>query len=128
VEIGGQPIPAGDQVIVIVGAVNRDPAQFADPERLDVGRPLEQNRHLSFAAGPHYCLGAALARLEAQVALDTILRRLRDLELVTTEPEYREHFVLRGVKELRVRFSPASPPSPPSPPASPASPAAVPLR
>ncbi len=114
-EIGGRPIPAGDQVIVVVGAANRDPEQFPDPDRLDVGRPLEQNRHLSFAAGPHYCLGAALARLEAQVALNTIIRRLPDLELVTTAPEYREHWVLRGVKELRVAFSPTSPTSPTGP-------------
>jgi cytochrome P450 len=106
VEVGGQSIAAGDQVIVVVGAANRDPAQFPDADRLDVGRPERENRHLSFAAGPHFCLGAALARLEAQAAIGTLLRRTADLELITTEPEYREHFVLRGVKELRVRFSP----------------------
>jgi cytochrome P450 len=107
IEVGGQPIGAGEQIIVVIGAANRDPAQFADPERLDVGRPERENRHLSFAAGPHFCLGASLARLEAQVAIGTLLRRLDDLQLVTTEPAYREHFVLRGVQELRVRFSPA---------------------
>jgi cytochrome P450 len=103
VEVGGQLIPAGEQVIVVVGAANHDPAQFTDADRLDVGRPPEQNRHLSFAAGPHFCLGASLARLEAQVAVSTLLRRFPMLELLTTRPEYREHFVLRGVKELRVR-------------------------
>lgn len=103
----GQLIPAGEQVIVVVGAANHDPAQFPDGDRLDIGRPLEQNRHLSFAAGPHFCLGASLARLEAQIALSTLLRRFPHLELVTTQPEYREHFVLRGVKELRVRVDAA---------------------
>jgi cytochrome P450 len=103
VEVGGQPIPKGDQLILVVGAMNRDPGQFADPERLDVARPIEQNRHLSFSGGPHYCLGASLARLEAQVAIGTLLGRFPDLELVTTRPDYREHFVLRGVKELKVR-------------------------
>ncbi len=89
---------------MVLGAVNRDPAQFADPDRLDVGRT--PNRHLAFAAGPHFCLGAALARLEAQVAFSSILRRLPDLELVTTEPTYRAHFVIRGIQELRVAFPP----------------------
>jgi cytochrome P450 len=103
VEIAGQPIGAGEQVIVVVGAANRDPAQFPDAERLDLGR--QENKHLSFAAGPHFCLGAALARLEAQLAINTLLRRFPHLELVTTEPEHREHFVLRGVKELLVDFS-----------------------
>lgn len=105
IQVGGRTIPAGDQVIVVVGAANRDPAQFADPDRLDVGRPIEQNRHLSFAAGPHYCLGASLARLEAQIALGALLRRFPTLELLTTEPQVRAHFVLRGVSELRVGFS-----------------------
>ena len=102
VEVAGQPIPAGEQLILVVGAMNRDPAQFPDPDRLDITRP-EANRHLSFSGGPHYCLGASLARLEAQVALTSLLARCPDLELVTTEPAYRDHFVLRGVHELRVR-------------------------
>ena len=105
VEVGGpegQLIPAGEQVIVVVGAANHDPGQFADADRLDISRPLEQNRHLSFAAGPHFCLGASLARMEAQVAISTLLDRFPRLELLTTRPEHREHFVLRGVKELRV--------------------------
>ena len=108
VEVDGTRIEAGEQVAVVIGACNRDPAQFADPDRLDLGRE-EAHRHLSFAAGAHYCLGAALARLEAQVAVGTLVQRLDDLELVTTQPRYRDHFVLRGVHELRVAFSPASP-------------------
>ncbi|MGH9280848.1 MAG: cytochrome P450 [Acidimicrobiales bacterium] len=102
VEVGGQSLPAGEQVIVVVGAANRDPAQFPDPDRLDVGRA--DNRHLAFAGGPHFCLGASLARMEAQLAINTMLRRLPGLELVTTAPAYREHFVLRGVEELWLRF------------------------
>ena len=105
VEVDGTVIEAGEQVAVVIGACNRDPDHFPDPDRLDLSR--EDNRHLSFAAGAHYCLGAALARLEAQVAVGTLVRRLENLELVTTEPRYRDHFVLRGVHELRVAFSPA---------------------
>ncbi len=111
VEVDGTVIEAGEQVAVVIGACNRDPAHFADPDRLDITRE-EAHRHLSFAAGAHYCLGAALARLEAQVAIGTLVRRLENLELVTTEPRYRDHFVLRGVHELRVAFTPASPGSP----------------
>ena len=107
IDVGGVTIPAGEQMIVVVGAANHDPAQFADPDHLDVGRPERENRHLSFSAGPHFCLGASLARLEAQVAIDTLLRRLSDFDLVTTAPTYRDHFVLRGVQELRVSCSAA---------------------
>ena len=101
--IGGVDIAKGDQLILVVGAMNRDPAQFPDPDRLDVGRPERENRHLSFSGGPHFCLGASLARLEAQIAISTLLRRFPNLELVTTDPVVRDHFVLRGVHELRVR-------------------------
>ena len=109
VEVGGVPIGKGEQLICVVGGMNRDPAQFPDPDRLDVGRPEKANRHLSFSAGPHFCLGASLARLEAQVAIGTLLRRSGEIELLTTEPKVRDHFVLRGVHELRVRVSPAAP-------------------
>lgn len=108
VQVGGVPIPAGEQLILVVGGMNRDPDQFPDPDRLDVGRPEKANRHLSFSAGIHFCLGASLARMEAQVAIGTLLRRTEDLRLLTTEPKVRDHFVLRGVHELRVGFSPAA--------------------
>ncbi|MDP8937988.1 MAG: cytochrome P450, partial [Actinomycetota bacterium] len=104
VVLAGHTIRKGEEVAMVLGAVHRDPAQFPDPDRLDVGRT--PNRHLAFAAGPHYCLGAALARLEAQVAFSSILRRLPEMELVTTEPVYRAHFVIRGITELRVGFPP----------------------
>ena len=104
VEIGGFTVREGEQAVAILGAANRDPEQFPDPDRLDVART--PNRHLAFGGGPHFCLGAALARLEGQIAFGTMLRRLPDLELVTTEPTYRDHYVIRGLNELRVRFSP----------------------
>ncbi|MGH9224220.1 MAG: cytochrome P450 [Acidimicrobiales bacterium] len=108
VVVGGVDIPKGDQMICVVGAMNRDHAQFEDPDRLDIARPEKTNRHLSFSGGPHFCLGASLARMEAQVAISTLLRRLPGLELRTTEPVHRDHFVLRGVHELNVGFSPTA--------------------
>jgi cytochrome P450 len=103
-EIGGYTIGEGEQVVAMLGAANRDPAQFPDPHRLDVART--PNRHLAFGGGPHFCLGAALARMEGQLAFETMLRRLPDLELDTIAPTYRDHFVIRGVTELKVGFSP----------------------
>ncbi|HJV09489.1 MAG TPA: cytochrome P450, partial [Acidimicrobiales bacterium] len=102
VRIGDEIVREGEQAVAILGAANRDPDQFPDPDRLDVGRT--PNRHLSFGGGPHFCLGAALARLEGQIAFETMLRRLPDLELATEHPTYRDHYVIRGLDELRVRF------------------------
>jgi cytochrome P450 len=96
--VAGVPVPRGDQVIALVAAANHDPAVFADPDDLDVGR--RDNRHLSFSAGMHYCLGAALARLEGEVAFAALLRRFPRLELADPEPQLREHFVLRGLRSL----------------------------
>ena len=104
VTVGGVDIAAGEQVAVLIGAVNRDPAQFADPETLDLGRT--ENRHLTFASGAHFCLGAALARLEIQVAVERLVARCAHWELLE-EPTYREHYVLRGVDALRMGFTPA---------------------
>lgn len=106
-EIGGHQIGAGEQVIAIVGAVNRDPDQFEDPDRFDVGR--QDNRHLTLSAGAHFCLGAALARVEAQTAVGTLVERFGDtMELRTTDLRWREHQVLRGLEELEVGFSPSA--------------------
>jgi cytochrome P450 len=105
VEIDGTTIPAGSRVAAVVSAANRDPAQFDHPDDLDVGRT--ENRHLTFSAGPHFCLGAALARVEGQVALESMLRRLDDWQLVTEDVHYRDHFVLRGLEELEISFRPA---------------------
>ena len=104
VEIGGQLIREGEQVAVSLGAANRDPEQFPDPDRLDVGRT--PNRHLGLGGGPHFCLGATLARIEAQAAFGAVLRRFPHLELATEHPTYRDHFVIRGLTGLKVRITP----------------------
>jgi cytochrome P450 len=103
VEIGGEAIRAGEQVVVSLAAANRDPEQFPDPDRLDVSR--SPNRHLALGGGPHFCLGAALARIEGQAAFGALLRRFPHLELATDEPTYRDHFVIRGLTDLQVAYS-----------------------
>ena len=102
VEIGGRQIPKGSIVAAVIGAANRDPAHFPDPDRLDVSR--QENRHIAFGFGIHFCLGAPLARIEGQVAIGTLLRRWRALKLVSDTPEWRESSVLRGLKTLPVTF------------------------
>lgn len=101
--IGGQPIAAGQQVICVLGAANRDPAQFDDPERFSIQR--YPNPHLAFAYGPHFCVGASLARLEAQIAFNTLLRRLDDLQLAHDTQTWRRAFGVRSLETLPVRFS-----------------------
>ena len=87
VELGGQTIRRGDNVIVILGAADRDPDRFETPDQLDLGAPRE--RHLGFGRGSHFCLGAPLARLETEIALGTLLRRLPGLRLAVAEDELR---------------------------------------
>jgi cytochrome P450 len=102
IRIGGKLIRAGEPVIAFIGAANRDPAVFADPDRFDVRR--DTSEAIPFGAGVHYCLGAPLARLEVEVAVDTLLRRCPDLELVPGRPpEYRANIVLPGITRLAVR-------------------------
>lgn len=98
--IGDQPLSAGESVVTFLGAANRDPRQFPDPDRFDVGR--DDGSPLSFGGGIHYCLGAALARLEGQVVFDRLLDRFGELELLE-QPRFRPSVTLRGVEELRVR-------------------------
>ena len=102
VEIGGKLIPKDSVVVSVIGAANRDPKQFADPDRLDVTR--KDNRHIAFGFGIHFCLGAPLARLEGQIALGTLLRRMPKLALASETPEWRESSTLRGLKSLPVTF------------------------
>jgi cytochrome P450 len=102
VEIGGHAVPKGAMVITALGGANRDPAQFPDPDRLDVTR--RGPRHISFGFGIHFCLGAPLARVEGQLALGTLLRRAPGLALAEPNLEWRESSVLRGLKRLRVSF------------------------
>lgn len=101
-EIAGTTIPRGSLVLAVVASANRDPAQFADPDALDLTR--SPNRHLSFGQGMHYCLGAPLARLEAGVALPTLLRRVPDLRLATPVDEltWRGGPILRRLTSLPV--------------------------
>jgi hypothetical protein len=99
-EIGGVAIPAGSLVLGFLGAANRDPAHFAEPDRLDVAR--DEPRHLAFGSGIHYCLGAPLARLEAQVAIGTLLGRFPGLTLAVERPAWRPSSTLRGLEALPV--------------------------
>ena len=99
-DLGGKRIPKGESVLCLLGSANHDPAVYPDrPDRLDITRP--NVRPLSFGGGIHFCLGAQLARIEAEVAIATLLRRLPGLRLDNAEsPEWRPTFVLRGLKKL----------------------------
>ncbi|MCL2429547.1 MAG: cytochrome P450, partial [Alphaproteobacteria bacterium] len=99
VEVGGVEMQEGDGVLCLIGAGNRDPAVYDQPERLDITRTRIEP--LSFGGGIHYCLGAQLARIEGEIAIATLLRRLPRLTLDNIEePEWRPTFVLRGLKQL----------------------------
>jgi cytochrome P450 len=102
VTIGGRTIGKGEMVMPFIGAADRDPAQFPDPDRLDITRA--DNRHIAFGWGIHFCLGAPLARVEGQIAIGTLVRRLPKLALATDRPEYRQSLTLRGLKSLPVAF------------------------
>jgi cytochrome P450 len=98
-EIGGIALAKGQSVICLLGSANRDPAVYADPDRLDITRA--DVRPLSFGGGIHYCLGAQLARIEGEIAIATLLRRLPRLQLDDPEhPDWRQTFVLRGLNAL----------------------------
>ena len=101
-ELGGRKIRKRQAVIAVMGAGNRDPEQFPDPDRLDVGR--NDRRHLAFGWAAHFCFGAALARIEGQIAFETMLRRLPNLRLAPAELEWRQNLGLRGLTALPVRF------------------------
>jgi cytochrome P450 len=103
VPLAHDTIPSGTTVLALIGAGNRDPERFTNPDRLDVGR--SEAPPLSFGSGIHHCLGAALARLEAQVVLDRLLDRFRTFEVVGGEPVHRDSLTLRGVVDLPMRFS-----------------------
>ncbi len=104
IEVGGATIKAGQQMILILGAANRDPAQFADPEKLDVTR--KDVRHMSFGHGMHFCLGSPLARLEAPIALNALIQRFPDLRLAKNDkPVWGDNFILHGLSRLPVELS-----------------------
>jgi cytochrome P450 len=98
--VGDETLAPRQQLIPILAAANRDPEVFPDPDRLDLGRP-EANRHLAFGGGHHFCLGAALARLEGEVAIPSLVRRFPTLELAGN-PVRRDTFTLRGLELLPV--------------------------
>jgi cytochrome P450 len=105
VQLGGVRIRAGEQVTVSIAAANRDPAVFPDPDRFDVRRP-NASRHLAFAHGPHFCIGAHLARLEARIAVETLLAGLPRLRLDSRYPSAPRGLVFRKPPELRVCWDP----------------------
>jgi cytochrome P450 len=103
--IGDAVIEPGKFVMTCLGSANRDPSTFGDDAaRLDLRRP-SAGRLLSFGSGIHHCLGAALAKMEAQVAIGTLVRRFPDLELANDDPTWNGRIVLRGVTELPVAWS-----------------------
>jgi len=100
--IGGHTIRKGEMVMPFIGAADRDPAHFPEPDRLDLARA--DNRHIAFGWGIHFCLGAPLARAEGQIAINTLVRRLPRLAFVNDTVEYRQSLTLRGLKALPVKF------------------------
>jgi cytochrome P450 len=102
VKLGGKNIRKREAVIAVMGAANRDPERFPDPDRLDLSR--KDNRHVAFGWGAHFCFGAPLARLEGQIAFVTLLRRLPALTLKPVPLIWRENLGLRGLKNLNVSF------------------------
>jgi cytochrome P450 len=102
VEIEGTTIKQGDRVHLLLNAANRDAAQFPHPDTLDLLR--DPNPHIAFGHGIHYCIGGPLARVEAQVAFATMLRRFDDLALEIDEPEWLDSMTFRGVRSLPVSF------------------------
>ncbi|HEX4633343.1 MAG TPA: cytochrome P450 [Gemmatimonadales bacterium] len=100
--MGGKTIKKRQAVIAVMAAANRDPERFPEPDRLDLAR--EDNRHMSFGWGPHFCFGAPLARLEGQIVFETVLDRMKDLAIEPGPLVWRENLGLRGLTELSLRF------------------------
>ncbi|MBD2434540.1 MULTISPECIES: cytochrome P450 [Fischerella] len=102
VEIGGKVIQRGDSVGLVLGSANRDPARFVNPDVLDIQR--QDCKHCGFGSGIHFCLGAALARAEAAIALNVLLNRLPEVRLLNEKVEWANNIVFHGPKHLRVGF------------------------
>jgi cytochrome P450 len=103
VEVGSTAIPKGRIVIALIGAANRDPAAFDHPDRLDLTRP--QPSHVGFGGGIHFCVGAALARVEARIVIPELVRRLPQLRLAGPKPTWRPSFTIRGLSQLQLKHS-----------------------
>ena len=100
-EVNGFPLKKRDNIVLLLGAANRDPDVFDEPDRLDVGRG--DRSHLSFGRGIHHCIGAPLARLEGRVVLEMLLERFSQISLRDRQPRFRNSIVLRGLESLPVR-------------------------
>ena len=103
-EVNGFPLRKRDNIVLLLGAANRDPDVFVDPDRLDIDR--RQGRHLSFGGGIHHCLGAPLARLEGRIVLEMLLDRFKSMRLLGDRPRFRQGIVLRGLQSLQVKALP----------------------
>ena len=104
-EVNGAPVRRGENVVLLIGAANRDPAAFEEPDRLDIGRA--EGSHISFGRGIHHCIGAPLARLEGRIVLEVLLERFTSMRLLDERPAYRGGVVLRGLESLPVAAVPA---------------------
>jgi hypothetical protein len=100
IEICGQRIPKRWSILCMLGAANRDPKQFKDPNQLNLKRL--NNQHLAFSAGPHFCIGSQLARLEGQIAIQNLVQRYPKMKLSGPKPEWASTFGFRGLKSLQV--------------------------
>lgn len=101
--LGGKKISSGQSVIAVMGAANRDPDRFPDPNRFDITR--KDNKHLAFGAGPHYCFGAPLGRIEANLAFRTLMERISDFSVTSDRLVWRDNLGLRGLVELPLFFN-----------------------
>jgi cytochrome P450 len=101
VDIHGVRVAPGQEMALLFGSANRDPAAFDRPDELDLGR--DPNPHMTFGAGIHFCLGAPLGRVELETSFGTLLRRAPHMELAA-EPEWKPNYIIRGLRELRVRL------------------------
>jgi cytochrome P450 len=101
-ELSGKQIEAGQEVMIILGAANHDPVHFTDPDRLNLRRP--ESRHLSFGQGIHFCLGAPLARVEAEIAFTSLLNRLPNMRLATEQIDWWPSLVFRGQNQVPIQF------------------------
>jgi cytochrome P450 len=100
IEVCGQRIPKGWSILCMLGAANRDPKQFKEPDQLNLKRL--NNQHLAFSAGPHFCIGSQLARLEGQIAILNLVQRFPEMKLAGPRPEWASTFGFRGLKSLSV--------------------------
>jgi cytochrome P450 len=100
VSFGGHDVPVGWTVIAVIGSVNRDETDFDRPDDFGITRPAP--KHLTFGGAVHHCLGAPLARMEAELAVRTIVTRFPDLRLAVDDVEWLDNFNVRGLKELPV--------------------------